>query len=207
MLGAGGRVAARPGPWFEPATTAPEVLASVLSTNFSTKSFPPKSVARSAAVDHAGVMQLDTPALTITDLRADDPADVEAAFAIERDALAHDVPDFPPPCRYRHGKRLRHDFPGRKALRALGRLDGVPVGLLEVELTTYDNLDNADVTIEVLPEHRRRGVGHVLFAHACELAWGSADGRRSSCLAGSGGSPSRIWRASSCTSSSATGPT
>jgi GNAT superfamily N-acetyltransferase len=114
-------------------------------------------------------MQLDTPALTITKLRADDPADVEAAFAIERDALAHDVPDFPPPCRYRHGKRLRHDFPGRKALRALGRLDGQPVGLLEVELTTYDNLDNAGVMLVVLPEHRRRGVGRALFAHAGDL--------------------------------------
>jgi hypothetical protein len=32
MLGAGGRVAARFEPWFEPATTTPEVLASVLST-------------------------------------------------------------------------------------------------------------------------------------------------------------------------------
>jgi GNAT superfamily N-acetyltransferase len=119
-------------------------------------------------------MRLDTPGLTITELRADDPAEVEAAFEIERIALAHDVPDFPPPCRYRHDKHVRHDFPGRRALRSLAYLDGVPVGYLEVELTLLDNLDNADVGVIVLPEHRRRGIGRALFARATELARANA---------------------------------
>jgi GNAT superfamily N-acetyltransferase len=121
-------------------------------------------------------MRLDTPGLTITELRADDPAEVEAAFEIERIALAHDVPDFPPPCRYRHDKHLRHDFPGRRALRSLAYLEGSPVGYLTVELTLLDNLDNADVAVVVLPEHRRRGVGRALFARAAELA--RANGRK-----------------------------
>src|SRR6185312_9664986 len=46
-------------------------------------------------------------------------------------------------------------------------------------------------------------------SHSRELAWGSADGRLISCLAGSGSSPSRTWRASSWTSpaSRSMGPT
>jgi GNAT superfamily N-acetyltransferase/RimJ/RimL family protein N-acetyltransferase len=108
--------------------------------------------------------------LTITELRADDPADVEASYGIERAALAHDVPDFPPPCRYRHPKHLRRDFPGRQATRALGRLDGVPVGYLEVELTIYDNLDNADISVVVHPDQRRHGVGRALFTYGCDVA-------------------------------------
>ncbi len=121
-------------------------------------------------------MNLDTPALTISELRADDPAEVEASFEIERAAIAHDVPDFPPPCRFRHEMRLRQDFPGRRALRALARLGGAPVGYLELELTVIDNLDNANVEICVLPDHRRHGVGRALFAHALDLT--HANGRK-----------------------------
>ncbi len=121
-------------------------------------------------------MRLDTPGLTITELRADDPAEVEATFEIERIALAHDVPDFPPPCRYRHDRHLQHDFPGRRALRSLAYLDGTAVGSLTVELTLLDNLDNAEIGVVVLPEHRRRGIGRALFARGADLA--RANGRK-----------------------------
>src|SRR5690242_21927232 len=77
--------------------------------------FPDKSVASAGGFGQSDLMQLDTPALTITELRADDPADVEASYDIERAALAHAVPDFPPPSRYRHPNHLRRDFPGRTA--------------------------------------------------------------------------------------------
>src|SRR5262245_53338901 len=163
----------------EPATTTPEVLASVLSTNFRAPSFAPFRVIRSRSAALSATlagMRLDTPGLTITELRADDPAEVEAAFEIERIALAHDVPDFPPPCRYRHDRHLRHDFPGWRSLRSLAYLDGTPVGYLEVQLPLLDNLDNADVGVIVLPEHRQRGVGRALFARAADQA--RANGRK-----------------------------
>jgi GNAT superfamily N-acetyltransferase len=145
-------------------------LASVLSTNFRVI----RSRAGALSATLAG-MRLDTPGLTITDLRAADPAHVDAAFDIERLALAHDVPDFPPPCRYRHDRHLKHDFPGRRALRSLAYLDGTPVGSFTVELTLLDNLDNAEIDVIVLPEHRRRGIGRALFARAIEVA--RANGR------------------------------
>jgi GNAT superfamily N-acetyltransferase len=121
-------------------------------------------------------MDVDIPALTITPLRPDDPAAVEAEYEIVRAATAVDVPDFPPPCRFHHEARLHHEWPGRRSLISLGYLDGVPVGALEVGLTVLDNLDNADVEITVHPAYRQRGVGRALFEHALGIV--RAEGRK-----------------------------
>lgn len=121
-------------------------------------------------------MDLDTPALTIAPLRVDDPAAVEADYEIRCAARAVDVPDFPPPCRYQHEAQLRHPWPGRDVRHALAYLGGVPVGRYELELSTIDNLENAELDVTVHPGHRRRGVGRRLFEHATELA--RAEGRK-----------------------------
>src|SRR5581483_536121 len=109
MLPAGGRVAARPRPVRWPATTTPEVLASVLSTNFPARN----RVASLGRLGHPGAMDLDTSALAIAPLRVEDPAAVEADFDLQRAATAVDVPDFPPPCRQHHEAQLRNPWPGR----------------------------------------------------------------------------------------------
>jgi GNAT superfamily N-acetyltransferase len=136
-------------------------LASVLSTNFREN-----RVASTGRLGHAGAMDLDTPSLTIAPLRADDPAAVEAEYEILRAARTVDVPDFPPPCRYQHEARLRHPWPGRDTRYAMAYLGGTAVGRYALELSTIDNLENAELDITVHPAHRRQGVGRRLFEHA-----------------------------------------
>jgi GNAT superfamily N-acetyltransferase len=121
-------------------------------------------------------MNVDTPALAIDDLRADDPAAVEAAYEIARIATAADVPDFPPPCRFQHEARLRIPWPGEKVVRRVAYLDGEPAGTFELELPQLDNVENASVGVTVAPPYRRRGVGVALFRNAVELA--RAEGRK-----------------------------
>jgi GNAT superfamily N-acetyltransferase len=121
-------------------------------------------------------MALDTPTLTIDELRADDPAAVEAAFEITRAVLAHDLPDFPPPCRFRHTARLHHAWPGRESQFFLASLDGTPAGFMELEISVLDNVDNVGLALNVHPEFRRHGVGRALFGHAAEVT--RAGGRK-----------------------------
>jgi GNAT superfamily N-acetyltransferase len=121
-------------------------------------------------------MNVDTPALVIDELRADDPAAVEAAYEIGRVAMAADVPDFPPPCRFHFEARLHQPWPGQKAVHRLAYLDGQPAGTLELELPELDNRENAELGVTVHPAYRRRGVGRALFARAVELA--RAEGRK-----------------------------
>ena len=165
-----------------PATTTPEALASVLSTIFRT--FPNdlvrpswrKPVATMAGGRHACTMTVHTPAVTIAELRADDPAAADEWYKIHEAARSADIPDFPPLCRYRYEVSLRRPFPGNKQVRALAYLDSSPAGALEMELPQLDNLENAEVDVTVHPRYRRRGVGRALFEHATVL--GQAEGRR-----------------------------
>ncbi|MFK3985035.1 GNAT family N-acetyltransferase [Micromonospora sp. NPDC050397] len=96
---------------------------------------------------------------------ADDLA-VEQAFALRAAIIAADLPDFPPFCRQRFLGQLRHPMPGEEDRFALAYLDGEPVGFLCVELPQLENTENASVSIEVLPEYRRRGVGRTLHEYA-----------------------------------------
>jgi GNAT superfamily N-acetyltransferase len=115
-------------------------------------------------------MSVDTSAIVISELRPDDSADVDASFELERAANAIDVPDFPPPSRRRHLVGLRRSQPGTRDLRWLARVGDEPVGLLTFTLPILDNLDNVEVELLVHPDHRRRGVGRALYAHAMAAA-------------------------------------
>jgi GNAT superfamily N-acetyltransferase len=101
-----------------------------------------------------------------------DPADDAAIDDMLRmlgAAVAVDVPDFPPPCRYRFVGMLRHPVPATRLLTFLVRDGDRVVGQLDVRLPMRDNTDNAEVGITVEPAYRRRGVGRALHAYLRDL--------------------------------------
>ena len=107
------------------------------------------------------------------EVRAVDPHDdraLAARQAVSEAAGAHDVPDFPPPCPVRYARTLLK--PGRSTARFswVAHLDGLPAGVLDLDLPLLDNTGNADVRIEVVPAVRRYGVGRVLYAQAVAAA-------------------------------------
>ena len=97
-----------------------------------------------------------------------DGAAVDSAYDIVRAAALVDLPDFPVPTRDDFLAAVRHPWPGRGFERALALLDGTPAGYLEIGLPQRDNVGNAAVEVHVLPDHRRRGVGRALHAHAVD---------------------------------------
>src|SRR5690242_4327796 len=107
-------------------------------------------------------MDAGTLNLTITPYGADDEDAIDASYRIHAAARAADVPDMPPPCRFRHFAAVRHPMPGGDVHRFLARLDGEPVGALTIEFPTLDNLENAWVELAVHPRYRRRGIGRAL---------------------------------------------
>ncbi|MET7392350.1 GNAT family N-acetyltransferase [Dactylosporangium sp. NPDC005572] len=122
-------------------------------------------------------MTQDLSTLEIVEVRADDPAAVDAAFQVGNEAMLADYPEFPPNCRYEHDQHLLVPMPGMARHTFLGRRDGGPVGTAMVDLPLWDNLDKAMIDVSVVPAARRRGVGRALYAHAAAFA--RDQGRRS----------------------------
>ncbi|MDG4833701.1 GNAT family N-acetyltransferase [Solwaraspora sp. WMMD1047] len=110
--------------------------------------------------------------VAVTALDPTDPVGTEHAYKIKAACTAADMPDFPPTCREFFFGNLRHPWPGDQPRYALAHLDGVPVGLLEIELPQLENTDNAPIDIYVLPEFQRRGVGRFMFEHALDVVRG-----------------------------------
>ena len=108
--------------------------------------------------------------ITVTPYDAADPAAIDEAHRVAYAATAADQPDFPNQTRDQFAAYAANPMPGYALVRALARLDGAAVGHLELRLPQLDNTDNASVTLEVHPEHRRRGVGRALFEYAVEVA-------------------------------------
>ncbi|MFB9239830.1 GNAT family N-acetyltransferase [Plantactinospora siamensis] len=101
-----------------------------------------------------------------------DQGDVEQAYRIRVASLAAAAPDFPAPSRRSFLTALRHPLPGHEFQRFLARLGGVPAGFAVLELPLLDNTGNAEVELDVHPDHRRRGLGRALHqrvvAAACD---------------------------------------
>jgi GNAT superfamily N-acetyltransferase len=113
------------------------------------------------------------------EIRRFDPAsaaDVDRWLAVDAAGHAHDVPDFPEPCREDFSAGLVHPWPGTVHERWLALEGERAVGILDLGLPQLDNLENAEVELRVLPGERRRGVGRELYRRAVDVARG--DGRR-----------------------------
>jgi GNAT superfamily N-acetyltransferase len=104
----------------------------------------------------------------ITRLDPADEATFEAVQSLRVAIEAADLPDFPPPCPYAFRGELTFPRTAKRAEHFVARTGGEVVGYLALELPLRENLDNADVTIAVHPEHRRRGVGRALYAYLLE---------------------------------------
>ncbi|WJK41013.1 GNAT family N-acetyltransferase [Solwaraspora sp. WMMA2056] len=101
--------------------------------------------------------------ITITPLDPADPTTVDQAYGIK--AASVHVPDMPPSPRQWFEATIGFQRKDERIDHALAYLDGVPVGLIKIEYPLLDNLDNAGLDIQVLPEYRRRGVGRALYAY------------------------------------------
>ena len=72
----------------------------------------------------------------------------------------------------REEMRAQLQRPGRRSWAGifLGRLDGEPVATGHLLTPLLDNLEQAQVSVDVLPAHRRRGHGSRMLAHLTDLA-------------------------------------
>lgn len=114
--------------------------------------------------------------ITVTPFDASDEQTAHEALAVMTESVAHDIPDFPPVCPVNFLGGLTHPWPGNREEHAVARVDGVVVGHVEVGLPKLDNLENADVELNVAPGHRRNGVGLALYRWAEDVA--RANGRK-----------------------------
>ena len=108
--------------------------------------------------------------LEIVEVRADDPAAIDAAYEINEAAQRADVPELPPECLYLHRATFAVPPPADERHVYLA-LDGdVPAGAVQLDLPRLDNLDKANVELQVRPEYRRRGIGRALAGHVAGVA-------------------------------------
>jgi GNAT superfamily N-acetyltransferase len=72
-------------------------------------------------------------------------------------------------------KLLEFSDPYERQIILVAKVDGEIVGTVDVALPLADNLDLAEFTLDILPEHQRQGVGRQLLEAAEQLA--RAEGR------------------------------
>src|SRR5688500_13512557 len=108
--------------------------------------------------------------LSISRLDPADPAAVRAQLQVQTAWMSHDVPAFPQATERMAQLALKHGWVGRRTEIYLAELDGKPVGRLDVSFPTLENLNTAFLSVEVVPEHRRQGIGRALWDKAVERA-------------------------------------
>ncbi len=99
-----------------------------------------------------------------------DDSGPDHAFGIICSCQEFDQPDLPALPREAFLAALANPWPGMTYERYLGLLDGRPVGYLLLGLPQHDNRTLVEVELQVLPGHRRRGVGRALLDLALERA-------------------------------------
>jgi GNAT superfamily N-acetyltransferase len=99
----------------------------------------------------------------ITQFGPDDSAAVREYVDLANAVRKTDSPWSYPLTVHGYEGELRHGWDGEPPTAFLATVGGEPVGLAEHRTSEYDNLHLAWLTIEVHPDHRRRGHGSELF--------------------------------------------
>lgn len=97
-----------------------------------------------------------------------DPFDkdlVDSLIDAKRAVQAHDFPDFALPSPVVERLRLLLVADSIKVERWLAVADGQVLGYAQLDMPAKDNLHMVDLSLEVRPEHRRRGIGTRLLEH------------------------------------------
>ena len=106
----------------------------------------------------------------ITPLSPDDGPAVAQAVATLEAVRGADCPAQHPHTPAGYAAMLRHGWDGDPPTAYVGRIGGEVVGILTVELPTYDNTSSAWVEVDVHPEHRRKGYGTELLEFGLAVA-------------------------------------
>lgn len=102
-----------------------------------------------------------------------DVADVDAVDIYVAVARACDEQDCPwevPVTRVRQQLEMRFGWDGEIARYLVAYDDNQPVGSLSLYAPEHDNQELVWIELRILPAHRRRGLGRVLFSEATRLA-------------------------------------
>lgn len=130
-----------------------------------------KSVAADTGCVQSVLMSIDVAAFSGSDERA-----AREAYQVDKAAFEHQTPDIPYSPEDFVLDSWRNPGPGHRNIRAVARLDGQAVGYVALSLPLLDNLEAANLDLNVRPEFRRRGVGRALLDFAIDQA--RAEGRR-----------------------------
>ncbi len=101
--------------------------------------------------------------LRVLELTGADEEAMRAAFEVRLATQRHDRPDDPPPSWLSFQARPQWPFPGSEESSRVAYDGATAVGWVGVYRQTHDNLDVAQVDIEVHPDHRGRGVAQALL--------------------------------------------
>ncbi len=101
---------------------------------------------------------------------ATDTAAVLAGMRILNACRTEDTPWLPPLTPYRREMQVRHSWDGTPERHFLACVDGVGVGLAELEVGEWDNRDFAWFSLYVDPACRRRGLAESAMAEASSYA-------------------------------------
>ncbi|MDP9239889.1 MAG: GNAT family N-acetyltransferase [Actinomycetota bacterium] len=102
--------------------------------------------------------------------RVSDEAGARRWHAVAEAALAHDFVGLPQDPVEELFPSLAGEVGGERIELWLGSVSGVAVAIAQVELPLLDNTGTALFELMVHPEHRRRGYGRQLLAHALDRA-------------------------------------
>jgi GNAT superfamily N-acetyltransferase len=108
--------------------------------------------------------------MDITSVDLTDATQMEDLFALLLALHAVDSPDNPPPLRETFLATLRQTDPEVRMERLVATVEGRVVGAAHIGLPDIDNRHLLAFVLQVAPEHRRRGVGRVLFERTLRRA-------------------------------------
>jgi GNAT superfamily N-acetyltransferase len=108
--------------------------------------------------------------MTIHRFTADDADDVRAALEVVNAVSEVDSPWEPPELPEHFDAQLRHGWDGEPDVPFLGTVDGRAVAVGALNLPERDNLHYAWLSVDVHPDHRRRGYGTAVLEHLLQRA-------------------------------------